>query len=190
MPASTIRVMVALITFFVGTAIVGTTPAHLTNDDRVTDAASYAIYATLLEPLWSQRSTDPMVLQQETEPAAECELRTTHWDDEWKAIERAYRQANTGVRLLQPLLSTAIPYRLIAKGEIVADDARLARKYPGLWQRRPESMEFAAVSAVGFNKAKTKALVSFRLRDRGDLRRVELQGGVWVAVGDGCGWIA
>jgi len=106
MPASTIRVMVALITFFVGTAIVDTTPAHLTNDDRVTDAASYAIYATLLEPLWSQRSTDPMVLQQETEPAAECELRTTHWDDEWKAIERAYRQANTGVRMLQPLLST------------------------------------------------------------------------------------
>jgi len=51
-------------------------------------------------------------------------------------------------------------------------------------------MEFAAVSAGGFNMTKTKALVSFRLRDQGDLRRVELQGGVWVAVGDGCGWIA
>jgi hypothetical protein len=182
--------MAALITFFGGTAIVGTTPAQLTNDDRVTDAASYAIYATLLEPLWSQRSTDPMVLQQETEPAAECELRTTHWDDEWKAIERAYRQANTGVRMLQPLLSTAIPYRLIAKGEIVADDARLARKYPGLWQRRPESMEFAAVSAVGFNKAKTKALVGIRLRAEGSVTRVDLQGAAWVRAGDACWWSA
>jgi hypothetical protein len=74
-----------------------------------------------------------------------------------------------------------LPYRLISRADILADDARLARKYPGQWQRTPGSLEYAAVSAVGFNAARTKALVYMRLRMSGDLLRMELKEGRWVA---------
>ena len=53
-------------------------------------------------------------------------------------------------------------------------------------------MEFAAVSAVGFNAAKTKALVYIRLRGSGQIHLMERRDGVWVGFkgGQRCGWIA
>ena len=49
---------------------------------------------------------------------------------------------------------------------------RLALEYPDASQR-----QYAAVSAVGFNAAKTKALVYLRLRSSGDLYASEPRGG-------------
>ena len=53
-------------------------------------------------------------------------------------------------------------------------------------------MEFAAVSAVGFNAAKTKALVYIRLRGSGQIYLMERRDGQWAASREGvrCGWIA
>jgi len=160
-------------------------------DDPITDETAYAVYGALLPSLWATVSKGPLVLQRETEPYA-CPQANNYWDAEWQAIGRAFAEENARVRTLRPLLPVDIPYRLIAKAEIVADDARLALKYPGIWQRRPESMEFAAVSAVGFNTAKSKALVYVRLRQQGALGGVELRDGEWVRGGPGsaCGWIA
>jgi hypothetical protein len=61
-----------------------------------------------------------------------------------------------------------------------------------MWQRRPESMEYAAVSAVGFNPAKTKAIVYVRLRMSGSIHSMELLEGKWVPAKhrNGCMWIA
>lgn len=89
------------------------------------------------------------------------------------------------------MLPVDIPYRLIPRAEIVADDARLALKYPGQWQRRPESIEYAAVSAVGFNATKTKAIVYVRLRSNGGLYWIEKRRGKWDSTPrGGCTWIA
>jgi hypothetical protein len=60
--------------------------------------------------------------------------------------------------------AAAIPQTWADVSKDVADDARLGRMYPGTMQYRPESMKYAAVSAVGFNAGKTKAIVSVRLR--------------------------
>ena len=80
---------------------------------------------------------------------------------------------------------------VIPRADIQADDARLEQEYPGIWQRRTGSMEFAAVSAVGFNAAKTKALVYIRLRSSGQIYLMERRDGQWVAFkgGQRCGWI-
>jgi hypothetical protein len=73
----------------------------------------------------------------------------------------------------------------------VADDACLALKYPGIWQRRPESMEYAAVSAVGFNDAKTKAIFYVRSRQSGNISAHEFREGIWVAAKrSSCGFAA
>jgi hypothetical protein len=67
----------------------------------------------------------------------------------------------------------------------------LAIKYPGPWQRRPEAVEYAAVSAVGFNSMKTKAIVYVRLRSSGNFYFMEKRAGKWTnAPHAGCGWIA
>ena len=78
------------------------------------------------------------------------------------------------------------------RAEIEADDARLVLKYPGMWQRRPESMEYVAVSVVGFNPVKTKAMVYVRLRSRGRVHLMERRDGRWVddARRRSCSWIA
>ena len=81
--------------------------------------------------------------------------------------------------------------RLIPNSEILADDARLALKYPDVPEHRPESIEYVAVSAVGFSPSKTKAMLYLRRRAAGWVISMELQDGKWVsAVRGGCMWIS
>src|SRR3954470_1231688 len=130
--------------------------------DPITDPEAYAVYAAVLPRMWTSVSKQPLLLQQETDTYMECSSRSRSPDREigWAAVEISYKAVNARARLLRPMLPVNIPYRLIPRAEIAADDARLALKYPGQWQRRPESMEYAGVSAVGFNASKTKAVIS------------------------------
>ena len=110
-----------------------------------------------------------------------CSVVSTN--PEWTMALQDFHEQNARTRVLQePMLSLKVPRRFIARAEIEADDARLALKYPGLWNRRPESMDFVAVSAVGFNPTKTRAVVYVLLRDRGIHRFLERQEEKWVRV--------
>ena len=113
------------------------------------------------------------------------------WHGCRRRVQEDFDRQNANVWALRPVLPLD-DYRLIPRAEIQADDARLEQEYPGIWQRRPGSMEFAPVSAVGFNAAKTKALVYIRLRSSGQIHLMELRDGQWVASRGGvrCGWIA
>ena len=119
-----------------------------------------------------------LLLQQETEgikDTSACFSSMTAAGAEWGAIAIVYQQENARVRALEWLLPIDIPYRLVPRAEILADDARRALMYPGTTQRRPAPMEYAAVSAVGFNAAKTKAIVSVSFRDRGFIQFMEIR---------------
>jgi hypothetical protein len=72
-----------------------------------------------------------------------------------------------------------IEYSLISKAEILADDARIAKQYPGRHSNAPPpgSIDYIAVSAVGFNAARTKALVYVRMRTSDGA-------GLWMRSGD------
>ena len=170
------------------------TPAPQPLDPK-TDADAYALYATLLQPRWEQyaRVNGPMLLQRETEGplTGTCSAFLAAMSGEWAEVARSFQRENKRVRVLQAAVPMTLPYRLISRAAILADDARLSRKYPGRWQRTPGSLEYAAVSAVGFNAARTKALVYVRLRMSGDILRMELKDGRWIAAqGSACGWIA
>ena len=159
---------------------------------QVTDADAYAIYAALVPQAWSNVSKDALLLQRETETTTPCNVRPPA-DPEWLAVYKDFNQQNSRPQLLERELPVTIPYRLIARAELDADDARLAIKYPGIWQRRPESIEYAAVSAVGFSADKTKAVVYVRLRGSGEFHSMERRAGAWVKVYPGkmgCMWIA
>lgn len=163
--------------------------------DSITDTVAYAVYAAVVPATWVRVSKEELLLQQETESidtVISCLASVSAADPEWEATLTNFKSANARARVLQRMLPVEIPYRLIPQAQLLADDTRLALKYPGTWQRRPESLEYAAVSAVGFNAAKTKAIVYVRLRSRGDLYSRELRDGKWVVVANrgGCGWIA
>jgi hypothetical protein len=174
------------------TVAIGQSAAVPQSLESVTDPDAYAIYAMLVPELWATRSKDPVLLQRETQTVARCRNSGQTSDPEWLAVEKSYRQENSRPKLLQPILPIPGPYRLIPKSEIEADDARLRLKYPGPRNRLPESMEFAAVSAVGFNADKTKAIVLVQVRDQGAVRALERRDNGWVpayVTGIGCGWI-
>jgi hypothetical protein len=160
--------------------------------ESVTDPEAYVLWGLLAPFVWNNRTKDPILLQRETE--------TEHYGcDDPKAPSRAWRSAvdsfhrqNRRVQLLQPRLPNDIRYRFISRAEIQADDARLAIKYPGGWHQRPESMEYAAVSAVGFNGDKSKAILYVRLRGSGGIYFMEKRDGKWVHAPtlSRCAWAA
>lgn len=162
--------------------------------ETVTDPEAYALYSILVPPYWDRRMEgrgQPFPLQRETEAASHnCESPKAP-NEEWQSVVADFHKQNAHVQLLQPLMTMEIPYRLIPRAEIDADDARLAVKYPGTYQSRPESMEYAAVSAVGFNGDKSKAILYVRLRGQGDIYFMERREGKWVRASiPSCGWIA
>jgi hypothetical protein len=122
----------------------------------------------------------------------QCSASTLSPDPNWIAVQKNFLQENARRKLLPQALPFNEPYRLIALSEIEETDARLALKYPGVYNERPESPPYAAVSAVGFNSDKTKAMVYVRLRDRGMLQGLELRDGQWMTApkSSGCVWIA
>jgi hypothetical protein len=189
MPILVGRFVIATVTLVVA-YLPTATPLQL---GPITDPEAYAVYAAVLPRMWGNVSKDPLLLQQETDVSIECRSSGSQTNGEigWEAVENSFKAENTRVRLLRRMLPADIPYRLIPRAEIAADDARLALKYPGQTQRRPESIEYAAVSAVGFNATKTKAIVYVHLRSNGAVYWIEKRQGKWDPTPrGGCAWIA
>jgi hypothetical protein len=155
------------------------------------------VYAAVIPQTWAAVSKDVLLLQQETEGMEDrwssCLPSITNAGPEWDAVAVVFRQENVRVRVLERLLPIDTPYRLVPRADILADDARLARMYPGTMRYRPGSMKYAAVSAVGFNAGKTKAIVSVRLRSMPGMVYIhfmEIREGKWANVPlGGCRWI-
>jgi hypothetical protein len=154
----------------------------------ITDPDAYAIYATLLPSIWKRSGAPELILLVQETTTESCRVPLP---EGWDGVQKDFDRQNTNVWTLRSVLPLG-DYRLIPRAEIEADDARLQRENPGIWQRRPGSLEFAAVSAVGFNAAKTKALVYIRLRGSGQIHLMERRDGVWVWFrgGQRCGWVA
>jgi hypothetical protein len=178
----------------VAVACFGPLPSAFQPDDYVTDNETYAVYAAVLTSVW-QGSGGLHLIQAETERMESVELclQIIEAEPGWEGAALAFRREHEKVRVLRALLPVSVLYRLIPKADIRADDARLALKYPGHWQQRPESIQYAAVSSVGFNEDKTKAVVYVRQRNSGNLHAREFVDGKWVIprLSRGCGgWIA
>ena len=156
----------------------------------ITDPDAYAIYATLLPSIWKRSGAATLILLVQETTTESCRL--SRLPEGWDGVQKDFDRQNRNVWTLRPPVLPLGDYRLIPRAEIEADDARLQRENPGGWQRRPGSLEFAAVSAVGFNAARTKALVYIRLRSSGQIHLMERRDGQWVASrgGQRCGGIA
>jgi len=165
--------------------------------DVKTDHDAYAVYAMVLQPQPdnARNSKGPILLQAETEWwNRRCSESLARMSGEWAEAADNFRRENSRVRLLQTGVPMPFEYRLVNRADIWADDARLAAKDPR--QRnapRPGSIKYIAVSAVGFNAARTKALVyvRFRTTEFADaLVMTELKDGKWAILPGGCSGLA
>ena len=183
----------ALVIAFVAVSLGAVRSSAFQSTNYLIDPVMYDVYAAILPAVWGDCE---MLLQAETESierAATCLDTVIAVEPGWEDMAQAFRRANQNMRLLQPLIPTSAVYRLIPKAAVLSDDARLAIKYPGIWQRRPESLEYVAVSSVGFNDIKTKAVVYVRKRSSGGVHVRQFVNGEWVVpqLSKGCGgWIA
>ena len=163
--------------------------------EPITDPDAYALYSILLSPMWTERWTSrwqpPLVLLSETD-LRECRTggRVAPTPEWIPVVDDFVRQNARPSRLVPSMLEFGIPYSLISRADLDADDARLALKYPGTWQSRPESKEYAAVSAVGFSADKSKAMLIVGMRSHASVYFMEKRDGRWVKSYVGCGWIA
>ena len=166
--------------------------------DPKTERDEAAVYATLFQPTELQPDplkyeglTEPIALQAETELPPDCGPLLASLSGEWAEVASNFKKKNTPARRLRAGLPIGVKYRLISRKEILAHDARLAAKDPITWNApRRGSIRYIALSAVGFNAARTKALVYARFRTLHysfELRMKELKDGKWVDGPQACG---
>jgi hypothetical protein len=169
----------------------GVSPGVVRRLEPITDPDAYAIYATLVPRAWVTRFSGPVRLQRETDSFVQCRS-SARSDQEWAQVEFDFRLKNGRPKLLQPVLSMSTPYRLIPKAEITANNVRLSATVRRIFNRGSESLEHAAVSAVGFSSDRTKAMVSVRLRRSGVLHLLQRTDDGWVpaVASGGCEWTA
>ena len=162
-------------------------PAAARPLDPRTDADAYAVYGSVLG------LKPPVILMRETEgPSHSCSDFIDQLSGEWREVANDFRQKNARTWLLQPGV-LPFAYRLLSKAEILADDARLAKQHPDRSNApRPGSIEYVAVSAIGFNAARTKALLYAHTRTSGGTLRLVRSGDRWIRdpSGSACSWVS
>jgi len=167
------------------------TGSDITSAPQVLDLAAhpeaYEIYATVLPRPWVQ-GKGPLLLQQETErvvgdPCGLLKNQTGEWADAAKDFEHQ----NARPWLLQAAFPNYFQYQFIRRAVIEAQDARVPGTYPG----RAGLAPYVIVSAVGFNRDRTKAIVTVQQRLQGWVSRLELKDAKWEpATGEVCTWVA
>jgi hypothetical protein len=130
----------------------------------VVDPEAYAVYASLL-PADGGRAPQArrLVIQQETGANPQCMPSGPPMETTWRAVVENYRTENAAVRTIRPRLPLASPYVVVPSAEIdalflvVPGNPELG--WSGFYKRYPDSDGFFVLSAVGFDRPKTRAMV-------------------------------
>jgi hypothetical protein len=155
-------------------------------------ADAYQIYSVLLPHEESWRiATGTLVIQQETVPSeVQDGCFTAEARKKFKDAIADYRVANGKRRLLQPRFEIEKPYLLVTEENIRALMPRY--DWQGFYNQYPGSGGVFTVSAVGFNKDRTLAVVYTRSQcglicGESSAHLLEKTNGKWKEVGVGCG---
>jgi hypothetical protein len=160
----------------------------------VTDPEALRIYAALIPAVWAGRSKDVIVVQRETDDIRQLNRCDTRFvpspDPEWAEIRKAYSQENAQRKVLPLALPLRQPYLVMTMAQLERMNAPIILAHPENYNEWLPP--YIVVSAIGFNAAKTKALVSVRLPDQGREQGMELRNGQWETASNSsiCTWIA
>ena len=126
-------------------------------------------------------------MRQETVTGVSCGEPPFRQTGEWAEVERDFQQQNTVQRLLQHALPSSFQYSFIRRSEIEADNALRQRQDSKSLLSGPGPIRFVAVSSVGFNRDRTKAMASVHPAGGGfSIEKWELKDGKWQTAGTVC----
>jgi hypothetical protein len=155
---SVMRARTAFVVCFLILASVGVHPQSWPFE-AITEPAAYEVYAALLPKLWPVATANAtnIVIQAETVIQSKCwptGLPTGKpLEAEWQSVIANWKLENTRYRTLLPQFpAMVVPYQLVSAANIPG--------FPVFYTRFPESGGYYAVSAVGFNESKTRAMVN------------------------------
>jgi hypothetical protein len=189
-------------------------PVHAQTGAPINDLDAYAVYASLLPISFGTDDTDRsrIALLQETRSKLTCP-REEMFSAEWRTVWESYKRENTRVRSLLPNVDLGLPYVLVTLAQVrnllmqAGNDGKTIR---GGWSEAYTSFpngRLLAVSAVGFDESKARAIVTVQYncglsRDPRSLEydchggeQIALRkenGGRWMRATEvpTCGWIA
>jgi hypothetical protein len=133
----------------------------------VDDPEAYAVYASLVPNNWIVRVAHAtrLVIQEETATYSRCMPSGTPMETTWKPVVDSYKAANDGVRLIRAGQPLGISYDVVP-AEQIAEFFPKPISIDGFsigWRQfhrtYPESRGYIQFSAVGFDSAKTRAMV-------------------------------
>jgi hypothetical protein len=140
------------------------TRAQTVEPRTLDDPEAYAVYASLLPNEWalSRARAKRLVFQKETSAGRGCFPTGAPLQDDWKPVADNFRSENASQRALREGFALGVPYVVVPSAEIRALFADLRDDGWGrFYQRYPDSGGYIAVSAVGFDAEKRRAMVHF-----------------------------
>ncbi len=160
--------MILLISALAMSTVIAQSAAE--SSPAITDPEAYAVYAAVLpRSVLQENHPEPITIQLETFPGPVDCPRPALITDEWRAAVDDYRKQNAVTRFLRPGFNLGKKYSLIPW----ADLRRLLREAGYLSPDAPETNApggrvfsrfpggvVVALSAVGFNPERTRAMVS------------------------------
>jgi hypothetical protein len=171
----------------VGLVLLASTAVHPQSPaEAITEPEAYAVYASLMPKLKPARAsgTSRIVIQAESVTDTRCALKGKPLENEWRVVLDDFNRENARVRKIVPNFPPmALPYRIVNSAEI--QSAFEANGWEGFHAMYPNAGGYYRVSAVGFNEAKTWAMVyveygcGYRCGN-GQVYLLEKRDGQWV----------
>jgi hypothetical protein len=168
------------------------------------DAEAYEVYAVRLPDQWpwAEAHAKQLVIQQETAvfpklgTDTECLPGGDDFPESWKEVLRDYKKQNEATRVLVRGFVIEKSYNLIPKQEFADLFKKDGPGWSGFYSRYPDSGGIIQLSAVGFNRERTKAMLYVGhscgwLCGGGGYAFVQKKDGKWVRAivkGVSCAW--
>ena len=159
----TLPVATAVVAVFCMTALAGRARPRTHQDvpaaTAVEDPEAYAVYAAVLPagPDAKRRQPTRYVVRRES---VRCTLTGEPEDPAWRPVIANYATANAQLRVLREGFSLGRPYTVVPQAEIEALFVPVEQGWARFFERYAGVQGYDAMSAVGFDTAKTLAVVS------------------------------
>ena len=159
----TLPIATAVVAVFCMTALAGRARPRTHQDvppaAAVEDPEAYAVYAAVLPagPDAKRRQPTRYVVRRES---VRCTLTGEPGDPAWRPVIANYATANAQPRVLREGFSLGRPYTVVPQAEIEALFVPVEQGWARFFERYAGVQGYDAMSAVGFDTAKTLAVVS------------------------------
>ncbi len=160
MQAHMLRCLVAFVALSAAVVVrAGQIPAAET---VIEDPDAYAVYASLIarDPRMSDGGrAKRLVVQRETVTNNACTVSGGALETDWKPVVDDFKIQNAHVRFVMPDRDLRVPYVVVPRKDIMAFFRKTGGNWPEFYRRYPDSGGYIEMSAVGFDRSKTRAMV-------------------------------